>query len=115
MAKTKPELIEELAAIEHERWSDWQEYLHSRLKRAGDVDDYLTIDADTRLMLASDFERWERQIATPYAELSEEEKQSDRDQVMRYWPLIVETFADWLEDHPYLGSELITKFREEWE
>lgn len=33
-------------------------------------------------------ERWERQIATPYAELSETEKDGDREQVDRYWPLI---------------------------
>lgn len=32
--------------------------------------------------------RWERQIATSYAELSEEEKEKDREQVRPYLPLI---------------------------
>ena len=32
--------------------------------------------------------RWERQIATTYAELSEKEKESDREQVRPYLPLI---------------------------
>ena len=32
--------------------------------------------------------RWERQIETPYHELSEKEKNSDREQVDRYWKLI---------------------------
>lgn len=36
----------------------------------------------------ADVDRWERQIATPYAELSEAEKNSDREQVDRYWPLV---------------------------
>jgi hypothetical protein len=33
-------------------------------------------------------ERWQRQIDTPYAALSEQEKESDRSQVDRYWPLV---------------------------
>jgi len=71
--------MEKLAAIEHERWADWQKYLHSKCH---DMElGFLTIPAE---LVA----QWERQIATPYAELSEKEKQSDRDQVARYWPLI---------------------------
>lgn len=68
---------EHLAAIEHERWADWQRYLHSRC--TGSADGSLTIPAE----LVS---WWERQIATPYEELSEPEKQSDREQVDRYLP-----------------------------
>lgn len=34
--------------------------------------------------------RWSAQIVTPYADLSEAEKESDREQVRRYLPLIVE-------------------------
>ena len=37
--------------------------------------------------------QWERQIATDYADLSEKEKESDRDQVRRYWPLITKLNA----------------------
>ena len=86
---TVDELIEQLAAIEHERWADWQRWLHSRCgdpRATGGLE-----------ICKTDVLRWERQIATPYADLSEHEKQSDRDQVARYWPLIVEFFAGWIE------------------
>ena len=73
------ELFEKLAAIEHERWSDWQKYMHSRgtVQRTGSL-----------LIPAQLIRQWERQIATPYADLSETEKESDRDQVSRYWDLV---------------------------
>jgi hypothetical protein len=32
--------------------------------------------------------RWEQQMATPYADLSEPEKESDREQVRLYLPVI---------------------------
>ena len=76
---TEAELREQLAAIEHERWADWQSYLHSRLTKHGE---------DGMLMSPSDYLHWEEQIAADYAELTEAEKQSDRDQVDRYWSLV---------------------------
>ena len=33
--------------------------------------------------------RWEKLIATPYLGLTDEEKESDREQVRKYLPLIV--------------------------
>jgi len=72
-------LFEQLAAIEHARWAHWQRYMHS--KCIHNPDGSLAIPA---ALVA----RWEGQIATTYAELSEKEKQSDRDQVDEYWPLI---------------------------
>ena len=75
----KDELFEQLAAIEHERWADWQKYMHS-LCDAG-VDGSLCITP-------INVKHWTRQIETKYSELSEKEKDSDREQVMRYWNLI---------------------------
>lgn len=72
-------LVEELAAVEHERWAHWQRYLHSKCMRQPDGS--LLIPAE----LAS---RWQEQMTTDYAELGDEQKQSDRDQVLRYLPLI---------------------------
>ena len=72
------ELREKLAAIEHERWADWQKWVH-------DCMDKLPDGAFLPLEL---WVRWEKQIKTPYEKLSEREKQSDRDQVDRYWHLI---------------------------
>lgn len=50
---------EELAALEHEQWSHWMAYLLDNL-------DYDNI------------KRWKRQMNTPYSELTEKEKDSDR-------------------------------------
>lgn len=73
-------ILEDLAQIEHERWSHWQEYLHSKGHQQSD---------GSLLIPANLVEQWKRQIATPYAGLSEKEKESDRDQVMRYLPRII--------------------------
>src|SRR5690606_24987196 len=72
-------LLEALAALEHERWAHWQRYLHDQCERRDDG--ALVIPAE----LAT---RWAMQMSTPYAELSEEEKASDREQVYRYLPTI---------------------------
>lgn len=76
---TLEELKEKLADIEHQRWSHWQEYCNKVLR-----------EQVPKLGLEKALERWDRQINTPYAELSEKEKQSDRNQVERYWGLIEE-------------------------
>lgn len=72
-------LSEKLAAIEHERWSHWQTYMHSKCEKRPDGS--LTIPAQ----LVS---RWEKQASTKFADLSEMEKASDREQVDRYLPII---------------------------
>lgn len=74
-----PSLIEELAAAEHERWSHWQRYLHAQCQPGSDGS--LRIPAE----LAG---QWARQMSTPYMELPEREKASDREQVFRYLPII---------------------------
>lgn len=79
------EIIDELADIEHERWSHWQHYMHGKCERGPDGS--LTIPPD---LVA----QWERQIATPYRKLTEEEKESDREQVRKYLPTIVKTLSD---------------------
>lgn len=74
------ELLEKLAAIEHERWAHWQRYVHNLCSRAADGS--LTIPGELA-------RRWEVQIDTAYANLTEAEKESDREQVRRYLPSIV--------------------------
>lgn len=80
MASKIEQLKEQLAAIEHIRWADWQKWMHGVCEQ--------TEPAGGLFIPAALVERWNRQIATPYAELSEQEKASDREQVDRYWPLI---------------------------
>ncbi|MEE7493093.1 hypothetical protein [Methylobacterium oryzae] len=78
-------LVEELAAIEHERWAHWQRYMHGKAEK----------QADGSLVLPAHLvDQWERQIETPYAELSDAEKDSDREQVQKYLPTIVRFISD---------------------
>lgn len=72
-------VLEELAAVEHERWSHWQKYVHSKCSR----------QADGSLLIPLELVvRWERQISLPYDCLNEQEKESDREQVHRYLPVV---------------------------
>lgn len=87
---THDDLIEALAAIEHERWADWQKYLHSKCS--------MPLVGSGLLIPMGYVDALERQIATPYVDLSEEEKASDRREVERYWPLIVEFVAEWMSN-----------------
>lgn len=77
-------ILEALAHIEHERWSHWQKYMHAKGSRQ--TDGSLLIPAD---LVA----QWDRQIATPYTKLSESEKESDRDQVRKYLPAVIEALS----------------------
>ncbi len=63
---------ETLADIEHQRWSGWQEYLHSKCIK--NPDGSLTIPAGYVFHL-------ERLIKTLYKDLTEKEKDSDRAEV----------------------------------
>ncbi len=72
-------LVEDLAAVEHERWAHWQRYMHGKGERR--IDGSVVLPPD---LVA----RWEGQLARGYAELSEAEKESDREQVRRYLPII---------------------------
>jgi hypothetical protein len=76
-------LVERLAAFEHARWAHWQRYVHE----SG------ALQADGSLLIpAALVARWERQIAAKYEDLSEAEKNSDREQVRKYLPVIVKAF-----------------------
>jgi len=61
------DLREPLAAYAHDAWSRWMEHLFSKVSAEG--------------VIASDeMERRKRQMATAYADLTEEEKESDREE-----------------------------------
>jgi hypothetical protein len=81
-------LVEILATKEHERWSHWQKYMHSHGAK----------QADGSLLIPRDLvARWEKQIGTEYSSLTEQEKESDRDQVSKYLPVIVEALSKVLD------------------
>lgn len=68
-------LTERLAALAHEQWAGWTEYLLANLD-------------DVHI------QGWRRQIATPYVELSEHEKESDRKEARRVLAVLAEIGAE---------------------
>lgn len=78
------ELKERLAAIEHARWSHWQNYMHG--KCAKNDDGSLTIPKHL-------VDKWEKQSRTNFQDLTEKEKESDREQVEKYAPLLENFFS----------------------
>lgn len=78
------QLVDELAAVEHERWAHWQRYMHGQC---------IEQDDGSLLIPRELVVRWERQMATPYAELTREEQRSDQEQVHKYLPLIIEALG----------------------
>ena len=86
---TQKELIEQLADKEHASWANWMKYLFdiSNENPSGSV----TISPDY-------VERWKRQVKTEYKDLSEREKQSDRDEVSHILPIINQHVSEELED-----------------
>lgn len=73
------ELIERLADAEHASWGRWMLYLFETCQQ--NPDGSVTIPP----VLVG---RWDRQANTPYRDLTEREKESDRDEVRRILPLI---------------------------
>lgn len=72
-------ILETLAEEEHRRWAHWQAYMHKNCE----------LQADGSLLIPAKLvSRWEKQIRTSYSELSEAEKESDREQVRRYLPIV---------------------------
>lgn len=70
-------LKDELAAIEHERWSHWQVYMHGKCMK--NEDGSLTIPKQL-------VDKWTKQSETKFESLTEKEKDSDREQVEKYLP-----------------------------
>ena len=73
-----PDILEELADLQHEIWSHWMKYLFSKSDTDSGCE---TIEED-------DARRWKRQMNTPYSKLSEKEKESDRDQARKIIKLL---------------------------
>jgi hypothetical protein len=81
------ETREQVAALEHEQWAHWTRYMLKELKPllnlACRFDLLLTVEtlseADAIDRALGALQRWKRQIETPYAELTEREKESDRE------------------------------------
>ena len=66
------DIIEKLADNEHNRWANWQKYVHSKCIK--NEDGSLTIPKEY-------VEHWEYEINTKYKDLPENIKESDRKEV----------------------------------
>jgi len=62
-------MLDKLADVQHGIWSHWMEYLFSVCQEYGD---------GNMVIPKEKVERWKRQMKTSYSELSEPEKDSDR-------------------------------------
>ncbi len=70
---------EVLAAYAHDTWSGWMTYMFANG----------TSNADGTFTIAAwAVERWARQMCTPYDQLSEAEKMSDRDEADKILELL---------------------------
>lgn len=86
---TREQRREALAALEHEQWAHWTAYMLGLLQPVLDAgmvrlngmkhQDEITPELDAKYAQArGSLSRWRKQIDTPYADLSEMEKDSDR-------------------------------------
>ena len=78
------ELLEKLAAVAHDSWAGWFKWM------------YWCWDADHPTD-GTYQARWMRQVATPYAELSEAEKESDRIEARKYLAAVEKTYPGFRE------------------
>lgn len=76
---SEQELIESLAEKEHASWAHWMRYLFSQCSE----------QRDGSILIPPDkVARWKRQMETAYPDLTEREKQSDRNRVALILPII---------------------------
>ncbi len=72
-------IIEKLADLEHQQWAHWTKYL-------------------TRNFTEENVIRWEKQRETPYKDLSEKEKESDREWARKVFEICQEQKAEQVEE-----------------
>lgn len=84
LGKLTPEerkIFEFMAALEHQRWAGWQRHLHNKCSP----------DEEGNLIIPAAYvKNLERQIKTGYEELSEKEKDDDRQEVLKNWQVFAE-------------------------
>ena len=71
--------LEHMSAAEHAKWASWQKHVFNKCEKMED---------GSMVIPAIWVERWGRQIETSYMDLSENEKQSDRDVVLKYFAVL---------------------------
>ena len=78
--KLPEEVREQLAAVQHEIWSNWMKYLFSKCG-VSEMNSCVPMYNGVAMTIPPGMvEHWKRQMTTPYAELTEKERESDRHQ-----------------------------------
>jgi len=79
--ETSAKVIEALAEYAHTAWSGWMDYMFSKMT----LEHSIMTSRDTGRLIMPEWavERWQRQAATAYADLPENEKESDRDEARK--------------------------------
>ena len=98
-----PPSMERLASLEHDSWAGWTKFMLSQIEtelgEAGAAAESAVGPKGLEARVLAAFgeltcvKRWRRQMVTDYAGLSEKERESDRHQVHKKWPLYAEAFA----------------------
>jgi len=90
--------LEKAAEIEHRIWAKWQRWVHD-----------CCIPTEHGLTIPKfKVERWNRQINTPYSELSEIEKEYDRFHAIEYREIIAEAEK---RERERIKDEIIEKLK----
>jgi hypothetical protein len=80
--KFKVKYKDEIADLCHQQWSLWMEHLFDKTFK--DLDGLYDKENGNLIIPKRFVERWKRQMNTPYSELSEEEKESDRREAEKF-------------------------------
>lgn len=88
--KSNDEIVERVADAVHDVWANWMKYMlsqgHVSTVNPGAGGLYPNVEQWT--MPSEKLKRWTRQMNTPYKELSEEEKESDREIALKYIEMV---------------------------
>lgn len=102
----EPELREALADYAHTAWSDWMEYLSSKIREGSGCEKKSGYWQEGWLPSAL-LDRWKRQMATGYFELPESEKERDRFEADKILKIFETKMKRWiLEDEPKEGENV---------
>jgi hypothetical protein len=105
-------MLEAFAALVHETWAHWTEHMMDRIEvlmledqalemikaahgmfmAATESDPAIKEICEKQVVAMESMKRWRRQMKTPYAELSEEEKKSDREFAEKFIELAQDYF-----------------------
>lgn len=105
--RRSPELREAWADVSHDIWAHWMRYMFSKCDKETRYSmDKITEETGCLIIPSELVERWQRQIETPYSQLTEKERESDREQADKILLAFAKTCtsgADFPKVHEYVS------------